>query len=125
MENPRIDKYLWAIRVYKTRSEAADACRGGKVSINSQVVKASREVKIDDVIVVRKGSIHYSYKVLALLEQRVGAKNLSPYILDITPPDELAKEANRNEPTLVWRPRGTGRPTKKERRELDRVMGNP
>jgi len=121
MENPRIDKYLWAIRVYKTRSEATDACRGGKVSINGQAVKASRDVKIDDVIVVRKGPIHYSYKVLALLEQRVSAKNLAPFVLDITPPDVGARFIAPME--SGQRPRGTGRPTKKERRELDRVMG--
>ena len=118
MENPRIDKYLWAIRVYKTRSEATDACRGGKVSINGQVVKASRDVKIDDVIVVRKGPIHYSYKVLALLDHRVSAvraRLIAP--LQIAPLQTTPLQSGQ-------RPRGTGRPTKKERRELDRVMGS-
>ena len=125
MENPRIDKYLWAIRVYKTRSEATDACRGSKVSINGQVVKASRDVKINDVIVVRKGPIHYSYQVLALLDHRVSAvrARLIAPLLQTTPPNVGARLIAPME--SGQRPRGTGRPTKKERRELDRVMGNP
>jgi len=119
---PRIDKYLWAIRVFKTRADATDACKSGKVCVNGQPVKSSREVKVGDVIVVRKGPVHYSYKVLALLMQRVGAKNLAPNVLDITPPEELAKGEKHNESVLVRRDRGAGRPTKKERRDIDRLM---
>ncbi|MCL2726855.1 MAG: S4 domain-containing protein [Bacteroidales bacterium] len=120
---PRIDKYLWSTRIFKTRADATDACKSGKVSINSQPVKASREVKTGDVIAVRKGPVSHSYKVLALLTQRVSVKNLAPYILDITPPEELAKGERHNESAAAWRERGAGRPTKKERRELERVLG--
>lgn len=119
---PRLDKYLWSVRVYKTRSEAADACKGGKVSVNTQPAKPSREVKVGDVIEVRKGAVRHRYQVLALLGNRVAAKNVDPYISDITPPEELAKGAVRNETILVWRERGAGRPTKKERRDIDRLM---
>jgi len=119
---PRIDKYLWAIRVFKTRSDAAEACRGGKIKINGLEAKASREVRTGDLLEVRKGPVHYRYQVLGLLEQRVAAKSLAPYVLDITPPEELAKAQKPNETVLVWRERGTGRPTKKERRDIDRLM---
>ena len=119
---PRIDKYLWAIRVFKTRSDAADACRSGKIKINNLEAKPSREVRVGDVLEVRKGPVHYRYQVLGLLEQRVAAKNLTPYVLDITLPEELAKGQKPNESLLVWRDRGTGRPTKKERRDIDRIM---
>ena len=118
----RIDKYLWAIRVFKTRSDAADACRSGKVTLNGQEAKPSKEVKIGDLLEVRKGPVRYRYKILALLEQRVAAKNLAPYVLDVTPPEELAKGADHHQTALVWRERGTGRPTKKERRDIDRLM---
>ena len=118
----RIDKYLWAVRIYKTREEAADALRGGKVWVNGQEAKPSREVKVDDMIVVRKGAIRHSYKVLALLTQRVAAKNVAPYILDCTSPEELAKEAAHKEMGWVFRDRGAGRPTKKERRDLEKEM---
>jgi len=119
---PRIDKYLWAIRVFKTRSDAADACRSGKVRLNNMEAKPSKEVKAGDLLEVRKGPVRYRYQVLGLLEQRIAAKNLTPYILDITPPEELAKGQKPNESVLMWRERGTGRPTKKERRDIDRLM---
>jgi len=119
---PRIDKYLWAIRVYKTRTDAADACKSGKVLVNGQAAKPSREVRIGDIIVVRKGPVYYSYKVLSPIIQRVAAKNLAPYVLDITPPEEIAKSQQHSETALVWRARGSGRPTKKERRNIDRIM---
>ncbi|MCL1973942.1 MAG: RNA-binding S4 domain-containing protein [Bacteroidetes bacterium] len=119
---PRLDKYLWAIRVFKTRSDAADACRSGKVTINDMEAKPSREVRVGDVLKVRRGPVHFRYQVLGLLAQRVGAKNLTPYVLDTTPPEELAKGQKSNEALLVWRDRGTGRPTKKERRDIDKLM---
>jgi Ribosome-associated heat shock protein implicated in the recycling of the 50S subunit (S4 paralog) len=122
MNAPRLDKYLWAIRVFKTRSEAAEACKGGRVKVNGIEAKASREIKLADVLTVRKGPILYSYKVLDFLENRVAAKNLEPYMLDITPAEELAKGEKHNETVLVWRERGAGRPTKKERRDIDRLM---
>jgi len=119
---PRIDKYLWAIRVFKTRSDAADACRSGKIRLNNIEAKPSREVKVGDLLDVRKGPVFYRYKVLGFLEQRISAKNLDTYVLDITPPEELAKAKKPNETVLIWRERGAGRPTKKERRDIDRLM---
>ena len=120
--HPRIDKYLWATRLFKTRTEATEACRSGKVTTNGQPAKPSREVTPGDIITVRKGPISHTYKVLSLLPQRVSAKNLSPYILDITPPEELSKAQTHHQTALVWRERGTGRPTKKERRDIDHIM---
>ena len=119
MDTTRIDKYLWAIRVYKTRTEATDACKGGKVDVNGADVKPSREVKAGDVISVRKGSVHYTYKVLAPLEKRVGAKEVEKYALNQTPESELAKLRAPVETFFIKRDRGMGRPTKKDRRQMD------
>ncbi len=122
MEDIRLDKYLWAVRVFKTRSDAADAIRNNRVLVNDAYAKPSREVKIGDVIAVRKQAVTYSYKVLDLVSSRQGAKNVPQYCLDITSPDELAKLNVPRETIFVFRDRGTGRPTKKERRELDTLM---
>jgi len=119
---PRIDKYLWAVRLFKTRIDAADACKGGKVLVNGLPAKPSKEVKEGDTLEVRKGPVRYRYQIVAPLSNRVAAKNLAPYLLDITPPEELAKEVTHKEALLVWRERGSGRPTKKERREIDKLM---
>ena len=104
----RIDKFLWSIRVYKTRTEAADACRSGKVSVNGAEAKASRDVKAGDTVSVRKGSVHFQYRVIVPIGNRVGA--------------ELDKLNAPFETVYIRRDRGTGRPTKKERRDLDRLM---
>ncbi len=117
----RIDKYLWAIRVYKTRSEAADACKSGKVMVNGTEAKASKDIKSGDVIDVRKGNIHYQYRVISALENRQGAKNVPLYVEDITPQEELDKLNAPFETVFVRRDRGTGRPTKKERRNLEKL----
>lgn len=122
MEDIRLDKYLWAVRVFKTRSDAAAAIRNNRVLVNDAYAKPSREVKIGDVIAVRKQAVTYSYKVLDLVSSRQGAKNVPQYCLDITSPDELAKLNVPRETIFVFRDRGTGRPTKKERRELDTLM---
>ncbi len=118
----RLDKYLWAIRVFKTRSEAADACRGSAIKLNGQDVKASREIRQGDVLVVRKGPVYYSYRVLQPVDKRQPAKNVPLYALDITPPEEYAKLQQPRETVVIYRQKGTGRPTKKERRQLDDVM---
>lgn len=118
----RIDKFLWSIRVYKTRSEAADACKSGKVEINGTEAKASRAVKAGDVIGVRKGSVHFSYKVLIPIGNRQGAKLVPEFAEDITPQSELDKLNAPFETVFIRRDRGTGRPTKKERRDLDELM---
>ena len=122
MEPIRLDKYLWAVRVFKTRSDAADAVRNNKVTVNGAYAKPSRDVKIGDRIDVRKTRITYSYKVRDLVSSRQPAKNVAAYCLDVTLPEELAKLDVPRETIFVFRDRGTGRPTKKERRELDGLM---
>lgn len=122
MDEIRLDKYLWAVRIFKTRSDAADAVRNNKVTVNGSYAKPSREVKLGDVIAVRKQQVTYSYKVLDLVSSRQPAKNVPLYCLDITPQEELAKLNMPRETIFVFRDRGTGRPTKKERRELDSLM---
>lgn len=119
MDSVRIDKYLWAIRVYKTRTEATEACKGNKISADGQDVKPSREIKRGDVITVRKGPVTYTYKVLDLLEKRVGAKEVEKYAQNLTPQSEIDKLHAPVESFFIKRDRGTGRPTKKERREMD------
>lgn len=122
MDEIRLDKYLWAVRIFKTRSDAADAVRNNKVTVNGSYAKPSREVKLGDVIAVRKQQVTYSYKVLDLVSSRQPAKNVPLYCLDITPQEELAKLNVPRKTIFVFRDRGTGRPTKKERRELDSLM---
>lgn len=121
MDSVRIDKFLWAIRVFKTRSDATEACKGNKVTIAGAAVKPSREVKEGDVISVRKGAVQYSYRAVALLEKRVGAKEVEKYALNITPQSELDKLNAPVETFFIRRDRGTGRPTKKERRQMDSI----
>ena len=122
MDDIRLDKYLWAVRVFKTRIDAADAIRNNKVTVNGSAAKPSREVKVGDVIAVRKMQVTYSYRVLDLVSSRQPAKNVPLYCLNITPQEELDKLSIPRETIFVFRDRGTGRPTKKERRELDGLM---
>lgn len=119
MDSVRIDKYLWAIRVYKTRSDATDACNGNKVQINSVNAKASKAVKVGDLITARKGIVQLQYKVLQLSENRMGAQLVPDFAENLTPESELAKLHAPVETFFIKRDRGSGRPTKKERRELD------
>ena len=122
MSEVRLDKYLWAVRVFKTRSDAADAIRNNRVLVNDAYAKPSREVKQGDVIAVKKQPVTYQYKVLELVSSRQGAKNVPQYCLNITPQEELDKLTIPRETVFVFRERGTGRPTKKERREIDALM---
>jgi len=115
----RVDKFLWCIRVYKTRSLAASQCKLEKVWLNGAEVKPSREVKVGDVLMVRKGPILFSYKALAYPRARLGAKLVSGYAQDVTAPEEMAKLEMIRMQFRLDRKRGLGRPTKKERRELD------
>lgn len=121
MEEVRIDKYLWAIRVYKTRSEATDACNGGKVRLNGIDPKPSKAVRPGDVIVVRKGAVTYTFKVLALVDKRQGAKLVPQYAENLTPQEELDKLHAPVETFFLKRDRGAGRPTKKDRRQMDNL----
>ena len=118
----RLDKYLWAVRVFKTRSDAADAIRNNRVLVNGAYAKPSREVKQGDIIAVKRMPVTYQYKVLELVSSRQGAKNVPQYCLNITPQEELDKLTVPRETVFVFRERGTGRPTKKERREIDALM---
>ncbi len=118
----RLDKYLWAVRIFKTRSDAADAIRNNRVLVNDAYCKPSREVKIGDQISVKRMPVLYRFKVLDLVSSRQPAKNVPLYCLNITPEEELQKLNVPRETIFVFRDRGTGRPTKKERRDLDNLM---
>lgn len=122
MSEARIDKWLWAARIFKTRSIASDACKKGKISVNGTPVKPSRTVKSGDVISVRKSPITYSFKLLQPIEKRVGAKLIPEIYQDMTPAEEYERLELSRISGFVGRARGTGRPTKKERRELDNFM---
>ena len=120
----RIDKWLWAVRVFKTRSDAAEACRNNRVTINDAYTKPSREVKPGDIVTVKKLPVTWSFRVLEPISNRQPAKNVALYAENITPAEELEKLNVPRETIFIQRDRGTGRPTKKERRELDDLMEN-
>ena len=117
----RIDKYLWAIRAFKTRTEAADACKGGKVKVGENNAKPSRSVEPGDILTVRKGVVTYTYKVVQPTEHRVGAALVPQFAENLTPQEELDKLRAPVESFFVTRDRGTGRPTKKDRREIEKL----
>ncbi len=121
MMEVRIDKYLWAIRVFKTRTEATEACNGGKVKIGGVNAKPSKDVRPGDIINVRKGAVNYTFRVIDGLDKRVGAKLVPEYAENLTPEEELAKLRAPVETFFVSRDRGTGRPTKKDRREIEQL----
>lgn len=124
MEEVRIDKYLWSIRVYKTRTDATDACKGGKVRVNGADIKPSKAVKVGDTIVARKGPVTYTYKVVQLVDKRQGAKRVPEYAENLTSAEELAKLRAPVETFFLKRDRGAGRPTKKDRRQMESLWGN-
>ena len=119
MAEVRIDKYLWSIRVYKTRSEATDACKGGKVKANGSDIKPSKVVKLGDMITARKGPVTYTYRVLDLIDKRQGPKLVPNFAENLTPEEEIAKLRTPVETFFLKRDRGAGRPTKKDRRQMD------
>lgn len=118
-ETARIDKWLWAARIFKTRSIASDACKNGRVTIGGVNMKPSRSVKVGDVVSVKKPPITYSFKVLKTIEQRVGAKLIPEIYENVTVPKQYELLEMSRISGFVDRARGTGRPTKKERRALD------
>ena len=122
-EDLRIDKWLWAVRVFKTRTMAGDACRAGKVKMDGQVVKPSRALKPGDVMSVSIGPLTRTIRVIALIHNRVSAKLVTDSLEDLTPPEEYERIRFMNEMKSEYRDRGTGRPTKKERRTIDRLKG--
>ena len=118
--NTRIDKWLWAVRIFKTRAMATEACSGGKVKINKTAVKASRKIITGDLIQVRKGVVKHLYCVLKIAEKRMGAKLVLNFLDDITPEEELAKLKSSQKQSIQTREKGQGRPTKRERRNMDK-----
>lgn len=122
-DEARIDKWLWAARIFKTRSLASDACKNGRVTIGGVNVKPSRMLKAGEVVSVRKPPVTYSFKVLKPIEQRVGAKLIPEIYENVTTPDQYELLEMTRISGFVNRARGTGRPTKKERRSLDAFIG--
>jgi ribosome-associated heat shock protein Hsp15 len=121
----RLDKFLWAVRLFKTRTAATEACKKGKVLINSVAGKPSRPIAIGDTITLRRMPVIYTYCVVAPLENRVGAKIVGQYIEDLTPEEEKMKLTAAKMPGAFGiRDRGMGRPTKKERRIIDDLFDN-
>ena len=118
----RLDKYLWAVRIFKTRSDAADAVRNNRVLVNDAYAKPSREVKIGDRLTVKRTLVTYTYLVKDLVSNRQPAAKVAEFCIDVTPQSELDKLNKPRETIFVFRERGTGRPTKKERREIDALM---
>lgn len=123
MNEARIDKWLWAARIFKTRSIAADACKNGRVMVGGTTVKPSRVVKVGETINVRKPPVTYSFKILKTIEQRVGAKLLPEIYENVTPADQYELLEMNRISGFVNRARGTGRPTKKDRRAMDAFVG--
>lgn len=121
-DQQRIDKWLWATRVFKTRSIAADACKKGRVASNGRTLKPSAMIRVGDVIQVRKPPITFSFEVLALLNNRVGPKLVEQYLKNITPKSEYEVLELQRIAGNVGRQKGMGRPTKKERRDLDQFI---
>lgn len=119
MPEARIDKWMWAARIFKTRTIAAEACKKGRVSINGAQAKAARTVKPGDVIQVRKPPVTYSFKVLQAIEKRVGAKLVPEVMENVTTPDQYELLEMNRISGFINRAKGTGRPTKKDRRDLD------
>ena len=115
----RLDKWLWAARIFKTRTIAADACKNGRVMIDGVKMKPSRIIKEGDVLQVRKPPVTYSFKVLKAIQNRVGAKLVPEVLENVTTPDQYELLEMNRISGFVGRARGTGRPTKKERRDLD------
>lgn len=119
----RIDKFLWSVRAFKTRGLATDACRAGSVTINGQPAKPARDVRPGEVIAVAQGLITRTLRVVAIPKSRVGAKLVPSFCEDKTPPEELEKARAQPVQQFLARERGSGRPTKRDRRALDQLFG--
>ena len=119
MSEARIDKWMWAVRIFPARISAAEACKKGRISINGALAKAARTIKPGDVIQVRKPPVTYSFKVLQTIEKRVGAKLVPEMMENITTPDQYELLEMSKVSGFINRAKGTGRPTKKDRRELE------
>ncbi len=123
MDSIRIDKWLWTVRLFKTRSQAAEACKGGKVKISGQSVKASKDVKVDEIIEIQHQGIKRKVKIIKIIKNRVGAKLVPELMQDLTSPDEYEKLEMIKILNKEKRDSGTGRPTKKDRRTITKLKG--
>ncbi len=120
-DDQRIDKWLWSARLFKTRSDAAEACKGGKIKVNDSAVKPSHDVKVGMIIAVPQGVLHKVVEVVGLPKSRVSAKDLPLVYVDRTPAEELERVEMLHAFKTEFRDRGAGRPTKKDRREIDKI----
>ena len=118
----RIDKWLWAVRLFKTRTLASDECSSGHVLLNNSPVKPAKDIKPGDILIIRIGTFTKTVKVTGIISNRVSAKLAADFVEDLTPPEEYEKLKSKKEDFFVKRDRGTGRPTKKERREMDNTF---
>jgi len=123
MDDPRLDKWLWCVRVFKTRPLATDACRAGKVLLGELEAKPGRDIHVGEVVTVRIGALTRTLKVVGLPRSRVAAKQLPEFLQDLTPPAEYERAKQAGIEHLLARQRGEGRPTKKDRREMGRLFG--
>jgi ribosome-associated heat shock protein Hsp15 len=120
---PRLDKWLWAVRIFSTRALATDACRAGSVTVSGLPAKPARGVRIGERIVVRQGLLTRTFDVVGLPRSRVGAKAVPQFCADLTPPAEYEKLRERRVQHVLAREKGSGRPTKRDRRAIDRLLG--
>lgn len=123
MDDPRLDKWLWCVRVFKTRPEATATCRNDRVEVNGLVAKPGREVHVGEIVTVRIGTVTRTLKVVAAPKSRVSAKQVAEFMADLTPPEEYDKAKQARLEHMLARERGKGRPTKKDRREMGRMLG--
>lgn len=119
---PRLDRWLWAVRVYKTRPLATEACRRGAVEINGLAAKPARSVHVGEIVTVQHPELTRTLRVIAVPRSRVGAKLLPTYLAELTPPEEFERQRIRGLQQILARPKGSGRPTKRERRTVDRFF---
>jgi ribosome-associated heat shock protein Hsp15 len=115
----RIDKWLWAVRIFKSRTLSAETCSKGKVTVNKHTAKPAQVIKLNDDVSYSYGALTRTFKVIAIPTNRVSAKDVNNYCLETTPAEVLMQHAAMRKATAVWRDKGSGRPTKKDRRELD------
>ena len=123
MDDPRLDKWLWCVRVFKTRPLATAACRAGKILLGELEAKPGRDIHVGEVVTVRIGALTRTLKVVGLPRARVAAKQLPEFLADLTPPAEYERAKQAGIEHLLARQRGAGRPTKKERREMGQLFG--
>lgn len=123
MDDTRLDKWLWSVRVFKTRAEATAQCRNGRVQVNGLDAKPGRDIHVGETVTARIGMVTRTLKVVGVPRSRVGAKQLPEFVADLTPPAEYARAKQAGLEHMLARARGQGRPTKKDRREMGRLFG--